>query len=197
MTALGVSYKQGVVCASKPGFARVRFDDMEGLQSAWLPVVHPKTLQDQVLWTLDVGEHVACLMDGHMEDGCILGALYSSASPPPSDSPDKLRLQFKDGGHLEYDRSSGAMQVLCKGAVSVEAAGAVTVKAPSVLLDTPQATCTGTLTVQGQLTYQGGMAGSGGGASAAVIRGNVSVQGNVQASGTVMDAGGNSNHHSH
>ena len=40
------------------------------------------------------------------------------------------------------------------------------------------------------------MAGSGGG-TAAAITGNVQVNGNIDATGTIMDAGGNSNHHSH
>jgi phage baseplate assembly protein gpV len=47
------------------------------------------------------------------------------------------------------------------------------------------------------LTYKGGMAGSGGSGAAATIQGNVQVDGNIDASGSIMDAGGNSNHHSH
>lgn len=197
MNTGGVKYKQGIVSAAKPGFCRVRFDDIDGLESAWLPVIHHKTQDDKAIWTLDVGEHVACLMDSNMEDGCIVGAIYSEADVPPVASADKFRMQFKDGGSFEYDRSSGAMNVVCKGVANLTAGDAVTVKAPSVTLDTPEATCTGKMTVKGLLTYQGGMAGSGGSGSAATIQGNVSVQGNISASGTIMDAGGNSNHHSH
>ena len=132
-----------------------------------------------------------------MEDGCILGAIYSDADAPPVSSPDKFRLQFKDGGSVEYDRSNGAMNIVCKGVANLVADGDVTVKAPSVMLDTPQTTCTGQLTVEGMLTYKGGMAGSGGSGAAATIQGNVQVDGNIDASGSIMDAGGNSNHHSH
>lgn len=192
----GVSYKTGIVVESKPGFARVRFHDIDGLVTAWLPVIHPKTLQDKVVWTLDVGEQVSCLLDEFMEDGCILGAIYSDPDTPPVSSKDKFHLAFKDGGSIEYDRASGAMTVVCKGVVNVTADGAVTIKAPSVTLDTPQTTCTGKLTVNGLLTYQGGMSGSGGGAAAS-IKGNVLVDGNIEATGTVIDAGGNTNHHSH
>lgn len=175
MNTGGVKYKQGIVSAAKPGVCRVRFDDIDGLESAWLPVIHHKTQDDKAIWTLDVGEHVACLMDSNMEDGCIVGAIYSEADVPPVASADKFRMQFKDGGSFEYDRSSGAMFVVCKGVANLTAGGAVTVKAPSVTLDTPETTCTGKMTVKG----------------------NVSVQGNIGASGTIMDAGGNSNHHSH
>lgn len=127
----------------------MRFDDVDSLVTAWLPLLHPKTFADQVVWTLDVGEHVGCILDEFMEDGCVLGAIYSDADAPPVSSPDKFRLQFKDGGSVEYDRSSGAMNIVCKGVANLTADGDVTVKAPSVTLDTPQTTCTGKLTVEG------------------------------------------------
>ncbi len=207
MNTGGVTYKQGVVSAAKPGFCRVRFDDLDGLATAWLPVIHHKTQDDKVIWTLDIGEHVACLMDCNMEDGCIVGAIYSEADTPPVASADKFRVQFKDGGSFEYDRSNGAMNVVCKGVanltaggaatvkatsitldtpvatVNLTAGGAVTVKATSITLDTPVATCTGQLVVEGLLAYQGGMAGSGGGA--ATIQGNVTVQGDLAIQGDI------------
>lgn len=183
MNTGGVTYKQGLVAEAKPGFCRVRFDDLDELVTAWLPVIHHKTQDDKVIWTLDIGEHVACLMDSQMEDGCVVGAIYSEADTPPVASADKFRVQFKDGGSFEYDRSNGAMNVVCKGVANLTAGGATTVKAPAITLDTPEATCTGKLTVQGLLTYQGGMAGSGGtGGAAASIQGNIKVTGgDVQA----------------
>ena len=196
MNTGGVRYKRGLVVATKPGFAQVRFDDIAGLTTHWLPALHPKTQHDQAVWSLDEGTQVACLLDQHFEDGCILGALYSTADPPPVTSTDKFRIQFKDGGSVEYDRSSGAMNVVCKGVVNLTADGAVTIQAPSITLDSPQTTCSGKLTVQGLLTYQNGLSGSGSG-NAASIQGNVSVSGNINASGAILDGGGNSNHHSH
>lgn len=89
------------------------------------------------------------------------------------------------------------MRLIAGGDVFIKSGTHVTVQAPQVTVDSPETTCTGNLTVQGKLTYQGGMAGSGGGGTAAAISGNVQVQGNIDASGTIMDAGGNSNHHSH
>lgn len=148
----GVRYKRGIVSATKPGFARVRFDDIDGLISTWLPVVYPKTQNDKICWTLDVSEQVACLMDEHLEDGCIVGAIYSQADIPPVTSADKLHLLFKDGGSFEYDRVTGAMTIVCKGAV--------TIKAPSVTLDTPETTCKGKLTVQGDVNVSGAVIAS-------------------------------------
>lgn len=182
-----VSYKTGVVAASRVGFARVRFDDIDELESDWLPVVHPKTLQDKAIWTLDVGEHVACLMDQRMEAGCIVGAIYSDADVPPVGSKDKFRLQFKDGGSIEYDRSSGAMTVVCTGVLNATAYQPATIRAPRITLDTALTICTGDLQVLGSIEYQTGLSGAGG----------ANIQGNLNVQGTVFDTDGNTANHTH
>ena len=142
-----MTYKTGIVAEGKPGFARVKFADLDNLVTQWLPVAHLKTKEDKTIFTLDEGEHVACLMDAVMEDGCIVGAIYSEVDVPPVSSPDKFRVQFKDGGSFEYDRLSGAMAVV--------AIGPVTVTAPNVTLQSPQVTCAGNLTVQGNVSVDG------------------------------------------
>lgn len=128
-------YKTGIVTAAKPGFARVQFPDLDGMTSDWLPVVYPRTLKDKAVWTLDKGEQVACLMDGNMEDGCIIGAIYSDADAPPAVSPDVYRTQFEDGGVIEYDRKSGALTVEVRGDASVTVAGHALIKAASATID--------------------------------------------------------------
>jgi phage baseplate assembly protein V len=189
-----VSFKVGVVHEATPGFARVAFADLDGLVSAWLPVLMRKTLKDKECFTPDVGEHVACVLDENFDDGVVLGAMFSDADAPPITSSDKFRFQFFDGGSFEYDRSSGTLAIVTTGPVNVTAGGPVTVTAPSVTLNTATTTCTGDLIVQQKLTYLGGLAGSGG---AAVIDGGLQVTGDVSATGTIIDVGGNSNHHSH
>lgn len=123
MNTGGVTYKHGIVAEAKPGFARVRFDDIDALVTHWLPVIHHKTQDDKVIWTLDIGEQVACLMDSHMEDGCIVGAIYSDVDVPAVSSKDKFRVSFKDGGSFEYDRSNGSMTIVCKGGATVNVGG--------------------------------------------------------------------------
>lgn len=80
------------------------------------------------------------------------------------------------GGHLSADVAE---------TVTVTAGGDTTVTAPKLLVDCPDSTFTGKVTVQGLLTYQAGMAGSGGtGGASATITGNVVVTtGEVSADG--------------
>ena len=188
----GVRYKQGIVAEAKPGFSRVRFDDIDGLVSAWLPVIHHKTQADKVIWTLDIGEHVACLMDANMEDGCIVGAVYSEADAPPVVSADKFRIQFRDGGYFEYDRSTGAMaahavggaSITVGGDASVTVGGNVILKAAKVTVD---AACDFLRLCKfiGGALFPGGMGGGGG--VGTTIPGTVQAQTVMTAAGIALD----------
>ncbi|QND84159.1 Phage baseplate assembly protein V [Chromobacterium vaccinii] len=192
----GATIKYGTVSASKPGFARVRLPDMDNMRTMWLPIAYPKTQDDQACWTYDIGEQVAVLLDARGEDGVILGAIYSEADPSPTSSRDKFMVRFKDGALLEYDRASHTLTVSGVKKVVVQADADIQLQAGGkVTVDAPDSEFSGNVLVKGKLVGQGGMAVSGG--DGAAISGNMQVDGNVSASGSVMDAGGNSNHHSH
>lgn len=104
-------------------------------------------------------------------------------------APVHVRLQVANSGGVK-----ATLTIAPDGAVTLDARGSVTVVADGgVTLDAPTTTVTGHLEVQQGISASGG---SGGGA-AAEFAGNISVNGNVDATGTVMDAGGNTNHHSH
>lgn len=171
---------------------RVRFPDLDGLESYWLHVLSAKTHKDKHYCLPDVGEQVACLLDGAGEEGVVLGAVFGDRDPAQGGGPDVLSIVFGNGDVLRHDRAGGSWFLQCAGAVTVEAGGAVTVKAPSVTLDTPETLCTGNLTIAKALSIQGA-----GGGTSTTISGNVSVNGSINASGSIIDAGGNTNHHSH
>ncbi len=192
-TTGGVRYKTGVVDEARPGFGRVRFDDIDGLVSAWLPVVHPKTQDDQAIWTLDVGEHVACMMDSNMEDGCIVGAIYSQADAPPSVGQGVWKKQFKDGGSVSYDRASGVLSVQAVGDVTIAVGGNATVTvAGTVLLQAAKATIDAVCEFLKEVTFKaltqfpGGMGGGGGAGS--TIPGTVRADVIKTNKGTDLDA---------
>ncbi|KGA43111.1 phage baseplate assembly protein V [Pectobacterium odoriferum] len=173
---------------------RVRLPECDNLRTAWLPVLQRNTQNNKDYWLPDIGEQVEVLLDDNGEDGLVLGAIYSAADVPMLADKDKRAVTFADGAHIEYDRRTHTLTI--NGAVqhiAISSGVDVVVNAQRVTINAPETTVTGKLLVQGQLTYESGMSGSGG----ANLNGNVSISGNVSASGSVMDAGGNSNHHSH
>lgn len=174
----GATLKFGTVSASKPGFARVRLPDADNMRTIWLPILYPKTQNDQACWTYDNGEQVAVLLDSRGEDGVILGAVYSDADTPPVTSSDQFIVKFKDGAVLEYDRATHTLTASGMEHVIVKASVKVTV-------DVPDAEFTGNLTVQKRLTYNGGMSGKPGddGAGAEIAGGVNVTSGDVEVQG--------------
>ena len=122
-------YRIGIVSQQDPssGRVRVRFPDRDQMNSYWLQVIVPKTRADKTFWMPDVGEQVVCLMDEFDEAGGVLGAIYSTADPPPSQSPDKFQVIFRDGTVIEYDRAAHSLTiVLCADAsATVNAPGGI------------------------------------------------------------------------
>ena len=126
-TAL-VSFKNGIVEESKVGWAKVRFPDIDDLLTQWIPVMHSKTQDDKQFWTPDIGEQVKCLMDDRLEDGCILGAIYSEVDIPPTDDPDEYGVTFKDGAWFSYNRRTGLFTALIIGDAVIEVGANLSVK---------------------------------------------------------------------
>lgn len=108
-------YRRGIVSAVDPATARVRviFPDADDMESYWLEVMQPRTLAtgDRSYWLPDEGEAVAVLMDENDEAGVVLGAIYSTADPPPVTSRDKHHVVHKDGAVIEYDRAAHVYRV--------------------------------------------------------------------------------------
>lgn len=149
---------------------KVRLEEFDGLETWWLkvPQRHAKGTKSRPLLP-EIGAQVAVLLQRDGVNGVVLGGIYSTAEPPPVTDQDSEFVRFSDGTEVSYDRASHVLMVNCVGAISLQASQPVTVQAPAVTLDTPQTT----------------------------LEGNLQVNGNVNATGTVMDAGGNSNNHSH
>lgn len=101
-------YRLGIVTQTDPEAARVkaRFPHHDNVESWWLDVLQPKTHADKVYWMPDPGEHVACFLDPHAEDGCVPGAIYSAADPTPIADQDKRHTEHKDGTVEQYDRAA-------------------------------------------------------------------------------------------
>ncbi|MEX3690081.1 phage baseplate assembly protein V [Paraburkholderia sp. BR14263] len=190
----GVLFKTGVVFdVGDDGRVRVRFDDI-GLTSHWLTVCYPKTNQDKFYWPLDVGDQVRCIMDQYLEDGAVLGAIYSEVDAVPWASKDQVGMTLRDGGSFTYDRSTGTASVLTIGDLSATVGGALkatvtgdaVVKASHIELDAEETVIGGNLRVKGATMLEGGVGGAPGAgtpipgdvvAENDVVAGDISVRG--------------------
>ncbi|MDU9028690.1 phage baseplate assembly protein V [Pseudomonas mediterranea] len=157
---------------------RVRLDERDGLQTYWLHIPQRNTQGTQRRPLMpEMGEQVAVLLDADGVGGVYLGGIYSSAEPPPVVDADTDYVRFSDGTVSSYDRTArvmrleciGAMRLKCGGNITIEADEPLVIKAPSAKLDILQVT----------------------------LKGSLQVNGDVTVTGSIMDAGGNSNHHSH
>ena len=165
----GATLQFGVVSAvDEAGHnLRVTIPALEGMETDWLPMTTPAAGGNQFYSLPDEGEQVVCLLDARGENGCVIGAIYSTADKPPASSKDNWVRRFKNGTIIEHDRKSGD--------VLVKTGGVVTIDADAVVKKT--------LTVEGLFTYTAGMSGKGGSGAAAKIDGAIEATGDIKSKG--------------
>jgi phage baseplate assembly protein V len=151
------------------GRARVHFEE-DGIVSDWLPMVVKSSQQNKHESWYDVGDFVACMMDEHIEDGVIVGAIYDDNNAPPIGNKDVEAKTFSDGTVIKYDRSSSTLTVECVGDVIIQCVNASVTASGQVTVDTPTATFTGDVNIQGGVSATG----------------NIETQGSVEAIGDVV-----------
>ncbi len=174
-------YRIGIVVEvdEKKAMARVRWTDIDGEVSYWLPVMQKKTLKDKEYWLPEINEHVVCLIDENAEEGVILGAIYSEADAPPVKAKEKNHIKFEDGTEIEYDKANHKYRIYVQdGEIELIAKKKVTIKSPIIRMQgfSPS-----------DIAFEGDFR----------LIGNLYVEGNIHATGSIIDDGGNTNHHSH
>lgn len=119
-------YRRAIVSEVDATTARVRvkFPERQGLESGWLDVLQWSTYGDQAYGLPAVDSQVAVLMGKHDEDGCVLGAIYSAADPPPVNVATKRGFQCADGAKVEYDNETKVLTVSLPSGGSLELCGA-------------------------------------------------------------------------
>ena len=165
----GATLQFGVVSAvDEAGHnLRVTIPALEDMETDWLPMTTPAAGGNQFYSLPDEGEQVVCLLDARGENGCVIGAIYSTADKPPASSKDNWVRRFKNGTIIEHDRKTGD--------VLVKTGGVVTIDADAVVKKT--------LTVEGLFTYTAGMSGKGGSGAAAKIDGAIEATGDIKSKG--------------
>jgi phage baseplate assembly protein V len=151
LETVGQLVRVGVVVSTNfaAATARVQFGDADDLVSYDMQIVFPKTSKDKFYNMPDTGDQVVCLfLPNGLEQGFILGSVYSTVDVPPVQSPDKDHITYSDGTVIEYDRAAHVLTANVQGTATIQSTGLLTIKAPSIAL-------TGTVTVNGDLSTTG------------------------------------------
>lgn len=101
---------------------RYRVDlDGYGIVSPWMQrvLINTKGTKDEACFV--VGEHIACVMDEHLEQGVILGAIYDANNLPDAGDKNLRRVKFSDGSILEFDIASGNYRIQTEGKTTIDA----------------------------------------------------------------------------
>ena len=73
--------------------------------TAWLPFATVRAGPDRTWHAPEPGEQVVLVAPGgDLNQAVVVGSLYRDAYPPPADSADISRTEWKDGAALAYDR---------------------------------------------------------------------------------------------
>lgn len=104
------NFKNGIVTAVAGAFAVVQFEDLEGLKTKPIPVLQHSTGKDKSFVMPKVGDHVWVAMDENMEDGVVLGSVYSDADVAP-ETGDKRYLKHENGDSYSFDADSRQAKV--------------------------------------------------------------------------------------
>ena len=115
-------YKTGLVTNINENTARVRvtFPDLDNVLSNWIPVVYPFTNNDKAYYMPSLNEQVACIMDENLEDGCIIGSIYSDVDKVPVADDNKFHILFEDGTFLEYDKQEHILTADVQGIANIK-----------------------------------------------------------------------------
>ncbi len=177
----------GTIAAVDHAAARCRVKS-GGLETDWLP-----WLERRAGTTCDwdpptVGEQCLLLSpSGETAVGIVITGIFSTASPPPNDSPDECTRQYHDGARITYNHASSHLSVTGIKTFLVQASDNGVVDCPDVTY-TGNVLIQGTCTVQDLLTYQNGLRGSGGETgNGNVLRGEFThTDGNLSSNGVVL-----------
>jgi phage baseplate assembly protein V len=181
------------------GYARVTFLD-DNVVSDWLQVVTLGSLQNKFFHTFDINEQVVCLMDDNLEDGVILGAIFSDNIAPDGANKDVVRVKFPDNSSIEYNRNTHEYNIDIKGKINITAESDInitsetkvnitsetaSISAVTAEVEATNVTVTGIVDITGATTINGALTVTGAVTVASVASSGAITATDVTASGTV------------
>jgi len=102
---------------------RVTFADNDNVVSAWLPVITSLASKDNLYCLPDIEEEVICVFEGNDAqegDGFCVGSFYNDLNKPKIADKNKKRVDFEGGSYIEFDRSSGNLEINCTGDIIIK-----------------------------------------------------------------------------
>lgn len=179
----------------KNATARVKIGQIE---TTWLPWLL-RDGEDKIWHGVDLKEQVLVLSpSGDLNQGLIIPSIFKE---PISDDGNLLKMRFKDGSVVSFNRNTGDLLADITGNAQIKTAQeiiavankSVTIKSPTIILD-GNVTISQNLTVNEDVNTLGNVSLSGGGPGIARIGDTVSVdatthQGTITASSEKAKAG--------
>jgi phage baseplate assembly protein V len=195
----------GTIAAVDHGRGMVRVD-VAGRLTDWLPVPGLVGNNFRGSAPMRVGTQVLVTSpSGNLANGVLSGVLYSGGLPPPDTSGNVDVILWNDGARVEYDSAAKSflLDVPVPGKVQTRV-GAATCEITNETIRIQVGGSSLTITAEGIFLVGptvGMTVGEGSGSASLVgnftMKGQLGVTGDVTSTGQIMDAGGNSNHHSH
>ncbi len=111
------------------------------LKTDWLPWIAGRAGTTKTWSPPTLGEQ--CMIfspSGEPANGIVLTGLYSDSNAAPSSNPNKQLMTLPDGGRIEYDHGTGALDISGVDTINIHASTTTT-------LDCPHVHITGQLTV--------------------------------------------------
>lgn len=91
--------------------AKVRFDDI-GTISGWLQICQRGSYKLKTQEVPEIGTKVACLMDENLEDGCVIGAIYTDEETLPDNDTTKIMVEYSPNFTCTIERLKGILTAL-------------------------------------------------------------------------------------
>lgn len=118
----------------KEATARVIFSGQDEAVSYDLPIIQRNTLNNKDYALPDVGEQVVCIfLPNGIQQGFVLGSIYSQKDLPVVKDKDRRHVKFSDGTEIEYDRKEHVLKVKCIGKVIIDATEGVYINGQTIV----------------------------------------------------------------
>lgn len=152
------------------------------LITGWLPWIELRAGSTATWNPPTVGEQCVILSpDGDTSAGLVLVGLYQDGRKSPSSNPNEWVVAFPDGAVVRYDHSQSHLDATGIATGSIKASRSFVLECPDITLD-------GKVTVTDLLTYQAGLSGRDGKGNSTAITGDFAHKdGSLSSNGVVLD----------